>query len=371
MAIHQEFYKVFDNFTGGVVIHAANTQVLYANSVALNLLGLSFEQMLGKEATDPCWRFIREDGSNMPRDEFPVQQVLISGKTLKDIVVGVVRNDIEHGVWVVCNAHPEFDEEGKLSQIVVNFTDITYKKHTEFELRTALAAAEAATKIKSRFLAIAAHELRTPVTSFSLLLQLTLKKLEVGIPVEIATVKRLIKQGDRISQLVLELLDVSRLERGTLTLKPQLTDLGQLVADCLNDFKPRAQARSLQIIKPDRPIMINIDPLRISQVLSNLIDNAIKYSREDAPIEVSLYITSTGARVEVKDQGPGISEEEQAELFGLFKRGSTDSAEKSAGLGLGLYISRDIIGLHGGTVGVTSKVDVGSTFYFELPWEKK
>jgi signal transduction histidine kinase len=209
------------------------------------------------------------------------------------------------------------------------------------------------------------------VSAFSLLLQLTQKKLEQGIAVEMPILLRMRKQVDRISELVVELMDVSRLERGVLNLKLKKTDIASMIASSLDDFRLRAPNRKLHFNRPDAPIEITIDPLRINQVISNLIDNALKYSFEDSPIEVSITTTETHLCVSVKDQGHGITEEKQKDLFAPFSRGSDELTDKSGGLGLGLFISREIIILHGGTIAVKSTIGEGSTFYFELPLDKK
>jgi signal transduction histidine kinase len=182
---------------------------------------------------------------------------------------------------------------------------------------------------------------------------------------------RMRKQVDRISELVVELMDVSRLERGVLKLKLQKTDITSMIANSLDDFRLRAPNRSLHLVKPDQAIEITIDPLRINQVISNLIDNALKYSFADSPIEVSITTTQTHLCVSVKDQGHGITEEKQKDLFAPFSRGSDELTDKSGGLGLGLFISREIIILHGGTIAVKSTIGKGSIFYFELPLDKK
>jgi PAS domain-containing protein len=127
-------YKLFENFATGVVIHNANTEIIYSNQAALNILGLSIDQIQGKPATDPFWRFIREDGSNMPLEEFPVYQVLTSRKMLIGLVVGVIRADLDYPVWGLCNGHPEMDDEGNVAKVVLSFTDITALKKTENKL---------------------------------------------------------------------------------------------------------------------------------------------------------------------------------------------------------------------------------------------
>ena len=225
--------------------------------------------------------------------------------------------------------------------------------------------------MKSRFLDVAAHELRTPVTAFSLLIQMTQREFDKGINVKANTLQRLRSQVDRITRLVVDLLDVSRLERGTLILKKVDTSLVSLIHDCIAEFYLKEPLRKISFESPSDPLVVNVDPVRIFQVISNLIDNAIKYTPQNTPIEVSGETIGPIVRIKVKDFGQGISQIEQAALFTPFSRGSTELTEKSGGLGLGLFICRMIVELHGGTMGVQSMVGSGSTFYFELPLEEK
>lgn len=244
---------------------------------------------------------------------------------------------------------------------------LTERKRAEAELVAAKESAEKAASLKSRFLDIAAHELRTPITVFSIMLELAQKQLKKGQPIDISTLDRLQWQAKRLSHLVVDLLDVSRLERGVVTLHQIRTNMILLISACLEGFIVQAPKRSIIFTKPQQPIELNIDPVRINQVLSNLLDNALKYTSEGSPIEVRAESSPDLVRVSVIDHGVGIKKDQQAELFKPFTRGSSDREERTSGLGLGLFVCRGIIELHGGTIGVVSEAGVGSTFYFELP----
>jgi signal transduction histidine kinase len=206
------------------------------------------------------------------------------------------------------------------------------------------------------------------LSAFSLLLELTQRQLEQqGRPVEMSTVQRLRRQADRLTRLVADLLDVSRLERGALSLRCEPTDVVNLTSECLEDFRLRAPRRPLSFFKPEGPVESSLDRARIHQVLSNLLDNAIKYTPDATPIEVTIEQGCHRLRVSVRDFGGGMSDELQRELFSPFARGTSDQEDRFGGMGLGLYICRSIVELHGGTIGVSSKEGAGSTFSFELP----
>jgi len=247
--------------------------------------------------------------------------------------------------------------------------DITEDKRAMEYLEEARKVAEKATVLRSRFLDIAAHELRTPVTAFNLILQIAQKKLETGQQVGPEVLTRLQMQGDRIARLVVDLLDVSRLERGVLQIKRESVDISNLIINCMNENKLRYPNREIMFTQT-KPVMIKIDPIRIYQVVSNLLDNACKYTPENSLIEISVKDEPHSVSVYVSDHGPGIPESQKESLFTIFSRGSTELVEQSGGLGLGLFICQSLVELHKGKIGVTSQLNQGSTFSFELPREE-
>jgi PAS domain S-box-containing protein len=271
--------------------------------------------------------------------------------------------------WILDNGIPIF--EGQIFKgYIGSCVDISNHKKIENDLHLAKIAAESASLVKSRFLDIAAHELRTPVTAFSLLLQLTQRQLEKGIPFEASVLTRLRVMADKISRLVVDLLDVSRLERGAVKLHLERIDLNSVITECVNDLKLHEPDRMIKIIKPETPVEFNFDSLRIAQVISNVLDNARKYTPKQSPFEITLETKPGHVRISIRDHGPGISDEQKTNLFNAFSRGSDELTSRSGGLGLGLFICSEIIKLHGGTIGVISKMGEGSTFYFELPTEE-
>ncbi|MEG4988382.1 PAS domain S-box protein [Microcoleus sp. BR0-C5] len=128
------YRQLIDNLNAGFVIHAADTSIQLCNEKAGELLGLSMDQMLGKTAISPAWHFVREDGSVMPREEYPVNQVLSSGNSLKNYVLGI-KKEIDSCVWVLVNAYPELDRNGQIQRVVVTFIDISKRKKVELEIQ--------------------------------------------------------------------------------------------------------------------------------------------------------------------------------------------------------------------------------------------
>ncbi len=235
------------------------------------------------------------------------------------------------------------------------------------QLIKAKSDAELIGNIKSQFLDIAAHELKTPVTALGLLVDMANVYVSKGMPLGLSDLERIKKQTHRLKTLLEDLLDVSRMERGFLVMRPVHADIVALVSESVDDYRNQVPSRNFIFTKPDAAIILDIDPERINQVLGNLLNNAIHYSPEGSPIEVSISASEKVIRVSIKDYGPGISEKLQAKLFTRFFRVISNESAIHPGLGLGLYISRSIIEMHGGVIGVNSEEGHGSTFYFDLP----
>ncbi len=291
----------------------------------------------------------------------------LKDKTLASIECRVVHKDKSvHVLWVELG-EISLDDEGSPSLLSGIVQDITERKKLENELLAAKSAAEEATESKAKFLAIAAHELRNPVSMFALFLDLAKKQIESGKPVNAAMLCRLQGPASRLARLVVDLLDISRLERGLMVLRPARSDLGLLIQTFVEEFQLQFQNRRFIFTGPGQVIEAEVDPVRLNQVISNLVDNAIKYTPEDRPIELRIDPKPKGVRVSVIDQGAGIPKDQLELLFSEFVRGTSENTDRTRGLGLGLSVCRRIMELHGGTIGVSSELGRGSTFYLELP----
>jgi len=223
-----------------------------------------------------------------------------------------------------------------------------------------------AVRMRDEFIAIASHELRTPLTS--LRLQIDLLKNQ-STPEFIASPKGQMllssadQQLDRLSKLVLEMLDTVYISQGKLHLKREKFDLRSLVQSIVNQLETVALLKGVNIqVMMDTPVMGNWDWFRLEQVVANLLINAIKFGN-GKPVTVKTEASQKRAVIEVEDRGPGIRSEDQEKIFERFHQGSSSSA----GLGLGLYIARQIVRTHGGEITVKSQLNVGSKFIVELP----
>ena len=233
----------------------------------------------------------------------------------------------------------------------------------------ALRETQEAVRARDEFLSVAAHELRTPLTSLRLHLQLLQRQVGVAQPAlsaELAPRTQVLeRQLSRLGSLVNTLLDVSRLAAGKLSLEPRELDLALMVRQMADAFAEEfSRAGSALTVHVDGPLLGSWDPLRVEQVLVNLLSNAAKYGA-GRPVEVSLAGEGHTAVLAVKDHGIGISEDGMARLFGKFERAVSE--RHYGGLGLGLYITRQIVEAMGGTITVRSAQGQGSTFILRLP----
>lgn len=232
----------------------------------------------------------------------------------------------------------------------------------------ALADARAALAVRDQFLTIAAHELRTPLTALKGNLQLagrTLGRAD-GVERAAAMVARANGQVDRLTKLIGDLLDVSRLADGQIQIERRPVRIDELIRDAVETAAASAPDREYRLDLAEGETTAIADESRIEQVLINLLENAHKYSPLEAPITIALHAQAETVTIAITDRGIGVPEREQARIFERFHRSSNVDRNVS-GLGLGLYIAGEIVRAHGGTLGVASGADAGSTFTVTLP----
>jgi signal transduction histidine kinase len=231
-------------------------------------------------------------------------------------------------------------------------------------------AARAAERVKSEFVALASHELRTPIHVMLNYLELLLDGHFGSLtPEQRRYLSLVMTNGEQLAFLTNDLLDLARLQEGQLSLHPTQVNLSTICHDVVQALAYQAAARQqqLQLNLPGAPIILTGDPHRLSQIVRNLVENALKYTPEGGTITVRARQRNGQAIIEVQDTGIGISPEEQARLFTRFFRADNELTRRTAGTGLGLAITRSLVELHGGTITVHSRPGSGSTFRVILP----
>lgn len=247
--------------------------------------------------------------------------------------------------------------------------DVTERRRLDDALAAARDAAEAASRAKSAFLANTSHEIRTPLNG---LLGLTRLAMEVDLPPERRQqyLAQILDSAQGLAGIMSDILDVSKIEAGKFALDDTAFDLREALTAVHHAYESLAAVKGLTLrlaIDARLPLNVRGDPVRLRQILSNFITNALKFTERG---EVRIDATRTdagGLRLAVSDTGPGVPAETQARLFQPFSQGDTSTTRRFGGTGLGLSICRELAQLMGGTVGVQSTPGQGSTFWAELP----
>lgn len=247
---------------------------------------------------------------------------------------------------------PLKDVNGNINAVMAVATDVTEQVLAQ--------------KKKDDFIGIASHELKTPITTLKASIQL-MQRVTAKHPDH--NLEKLINQSassvNKLTYLVEDLLNVTKLNEGQLTLNKEFFMLAKVMNDCCQHV--RLQGKHQLVLNGDLDIEVFADAHRVDQVIVNLVNNAVKYAPESPEITITLTRHDAFAKISVKDSGPGIPEEKLPHLFQRYYRVDS-SGHQISGLGLGLYISNQIVLKHGGVMGVESKPTEGATFWFTLPW---
>jgi signal transduction histidine kinase len=220
---------------------------------------------------------------------------------------------------------------------------------------------------KDEFIAIASHELRTPVTSIKAYSELIIEMLGEDDQSNVQNLaSKLGLQVNRLTQLVSDLLDTTRLTSGHLSLSKIELDVNEVIKECRESLEEVTATHLVRVQTGDVP-HIYADKQRILQVLTNLVSNAIKYSPKGSEVTISTERQDGSVLISVEDSGIGISADSQKMLFEKFSRAGNETINSLPGIGLGLYITSQIVKMHGGTITVDSKEGRGSRFTLSLP----
>jgi len=226
-----------------------------------------------------------------------------------------------------------------------------------------------ANRLKTEFVSIASHQLRTPLTGIKWTTDLMLKNKKMTQAQLSERLTEVRENNQRMINLVNDLLNVARIEQGRLNLNPKKVFLDETIQDLIEEYRSLAKASNIKIIletESNIPLIV-IDRQGISLVLRNLIDNAIRYTQGGGVVRVKLAGRGNSIRCEVQDQGVGIPKQDQKNIFEKFFRSENVLKYQTAGSGLGLFIAKAVIEESGGKIGFLSKRGRGSTFWFELP----
>jgi PAS domain S-box-containing protein len=354
-ASRDQLERVLASINDAFVTLDHDGRVSYANRRAAELVGTTPEALTGVQLEE--W-----EGA-------PYQQAEIS--FLRHAMEAQRGGTIETffprtGRWLEIRAYPY---DGGLSLFA---TDITERKQADAALKQALANEQRAVRYRDEFLGIASHELWTPLSSMRLQIELTERAAarQGGVAaVPPARFEKLLdvlgRQVKNLDRLIMDLLDASRVANGRLTVELEPTDLVPVITAVASQFSEQLTAAGCSLSIDVPPTLTgHYDPRRLEQVLANLVTNAVKYA-PGKPLSIRATQSSESVTIEVRDSGPGIAPEHQERIFGRFERAS--DRRNVSGLGLGLYVSREIVRNHSGRLWVESQPGQGASFFIELP----
>ena len=304
----------------------------------------------------------KPDGSHYPMEECPIDNAQAESKPVQDQEEIFCRKD--GTLFPVSFSVAPLEKDGEIIGSVLEFRDITEQKKTEEALKDAIRA-------RDEFLSIASHELKTPLASLKLASQLFKRNRAKGNtkiyePNQVdGLVEQADKQASRLTRLVDDMLDIARIRTGKLAIQKERVNICDLVKEVVERLKASMiQAGTPTEFHCDEKIEGLWDKMRIEQVVTNLLTNAMRYGNKKT-VAITVEKRGTTARILVQDQGIGIPKEAQARIFNRFER-AVDAANIT-GLGLGLFITQQIVESHGGKIWVQSEVGKGSMFFVDLP----
>ena len=337
---------VFDAKTGGVA--SVNRE---ARRIVNGLCepGGSAEQLL------EVLTFRRADGREISLQEFPLSQGLMTGETVRAEEIVLLAPD-GRSVTTLVNSTPIFSEEGEVESVVVTLQDMTPLEDLE--------------RLRAEFLGMVSHELRTPLTSIKGSADTLLEASAELDPAEMTQFFRIIRdQSESMRHLIGDLLDVARIETGTLPVSPEPVAVTVLVDEARSRFQSGGGRNNLVIdLPPDLPRVL-ADRRRVVQVLNNLLSNAARHSNDLSPIRVAAVREGVHVAFSVSDDGAGVPAERLPHLFRKFSRlDGEERGRETGGSGLGLAICKGIVEAHGGRIRAESDgLGLGSRFTFTLP----
>ncbi len=334
----------------GVLLVDSKGKKLEGNKHLEKIMGKAIKGSLERNNNYQSPKAFKE-GKALFAKEWPLVRALNNGEVISGEELEFLRED-KKNYFLRINAAPIRNKDKQIIAAVSTIDDITPEK--ELEQR------------KEDFVNMASHELKTPITSMKIYIEVLLSQIKnFHDPKVTKTLTSIKSQTERLQELVSDLLDMSRIQTGKLHFNKQEFRLDELIEETAEILQKTTKQH--QIIFKGEKLVVNADKFRIYQVVTNLITNAIKYSPNGKHIKIQLKKSNSKAVVSVKDEGIGISKEQQKKIFERLYQVTDTHGRSFPGLGMGLYISKEIIKRHRGAIWVEGEKDKGSTFFFTLP----
>lgn len=325
-------------------------RVLNMNPAAETLFGYGSSELTGRMATETLFpSTVKTDVAERWRD------LIRSREPVFGMRADTMRRD---GAEIVCewSLTPLVNPQNRIISVIVQGRDITQQLEAE--------------RMKQEFTSTLSHELRTPLTSIIGSLQLINSGVLGGIDKDVLELTGIAERnGQRLLDLINDILDVEKIESGKLTMFAEPFSLGDLVAESLTLNRGFAERFKVRLATAGElpPVRVKVDRKRLLQVMTNLLSNAAKFSPEGATVAVTMQVIGGNVRVGVEDSGPGIPENFRGRIFGRFAQADMSHTRQKGGSGLGLAICKRLLEMMGGKIGFSDRHGGGSIFWFELP----
>lgn len=347
---------LFASIGEGVIATDEKGYITRINQVALDLLGYSKSEVLGKRFTSKIIA-LHDNGSPINIIDRPIVRAFMTGQTV--------------------NARTSYKrKDGSMMPIGVTVSPIIFRKKPigAIEVFRDLSSEIESDKLKSDFISIASHQLRTPLSAINMYTRM----LQDGLAGELTEhqlsyIHVVLSSVERMNELIDTLLNITRIEAGGITIRPKNLEFDKLVSSILTEFMPLAAEKNITLshsIAPSIPPVVS-DPLLLKEICANLLSNAIKYTPDGGAVEISVTASKNDLRFAVMDNGYGIPDTAQKHIFTKFFRADNITIQDVSGTGLGLYLIKTIADNLGGELWFESQENVGTTFYFSLPVSSK
>ena len=346
-----ELDATVNSITDGVLIFGPQGELVHMNPAAQQILGHTMEDFKEPEARQSVWTRIRTpDGTPVPFAERAGARAL-RGETIRNDSMVYERNG--RTIWLSVGAGPIRDHSGRVLGAVVTCTDVTAQHELQEQ--------------RDDILRSISHDLRGPLTAVLGQAQILERLLLTSAPRQQLerSIQAILTGGRRMNAMIQDLVDIIRLESGQLALHRQPLNLAEFVTELLDRSRETTPIERAKIEVPAELPPANADPVCLERILTNLLSNAFKYSGPDASVLLRAEAAEQEVKISVVDQGTGIGAEDLPRIFERYYRVKT--AQKTEGVGLGLFITKGLVEAHGGKIWAESEVGKGSTFSFTLP----
>lgn len=356
----QQLEVTLHNIADGISVQDTSGTVVYMNEAGAKLCGYASPAEVLRTpdfqtqhaSTLQRYEVRDEQGKPFPLRELPGSRVL-RGEKASQAIVQYYDRVSQTRRWSLVKAQPIVNQDGQIQLAVTIFSDIT--EAYEVEQR------------KDEFLDIASHELKTPIATIKGLTQLLKKKLaRQGMQEPVEMLSKIETQVTRVTRLIEDLFDVSKIQVGRLEYAEEPIAIDELIHDIVDIAQHTSTTHNIRVQGASQSSILG-DRARLEQVFFNLINNAIKYSPQANTVTLHITTSNEMVHVSVQDQGVGIPKTHQNKIFERFYRVNDETTKTFPGLGMGLYISYEVVKRHGGTITVDSEEGKGSTFTVCLP----